>query len=103
MQPCAARSGALQVGVFQVEVGGLWGVARVVEREAMTPADVARLPVVDSGNPDVDHALSGVARDWAAQTGALSQVSGALALALGASAVNYLHTDQSVAQGYQGR
>ncbi|MDA8267982.1 MAG: hypothetical protein M0013_06360 [Actinomycetota bacterium] len=103
MQLCTARSGELQVGKLQVEVGALWGLAKVVERESATTADVARLPVVDSGNPEVDNALSGFVRDWAAQTGGLSQVSGALALALGASAVDYLKTDQSVARGYRGR
>jgi len=95
--------GEIQVGKFQVEVGALWGLAKVVERESATTDDVARLPEVASGNPEVDNALSVVVRDWRAQTGALSQVSGALALALGASAVDYLKTDQSVARGYQGR
>ncbi len=91
------------MGDLQVEVGSLWSLARVVERESTTTADVARLPVARSGNPEVDDALPRVVRDWNAQTAAPSQVSGALALALGGSALNYLNTGQSVGRQFRGR
>jgi hypothetical protein len=86
---------------FSVEVAELWGLAEVLNASGRATSEAATLPSIESGNGQVDAALSQLASRWSAQTQALSELVTSLAVAIGAAGVNYAETDQQAAAGFK--
>jgi uncharacterized protein YukE len=84
-----------------VEVADLWGLAQVLNAEGSATSEAASLPSTESGNGQVDAALSQLASRWSAQTSALADLVTSLAVAVGGAAVSYAETDQQMAAGFK--
>jgi hypothetical protein len=91
----------LVTGGFRVEVAELYGLAQVLNGQAQVTAEAAVLPVTETGNDEVDAALSRLAGRWSAQTQALGESVTGVAVAIGAAAIDYAETDQQVAAGFK--
>jgi uncharacterized protein YukE len=86
---------------FSVAVAELMGLAQVLNAQGHATSEAAALPGQESGNGEVDAALSRLTSRWSAQTEALSELVTSLAVAIGAAAVDYAETDQQAAAGFR--
>jgi hypothetical protein len=86
---------------FSVEVAELYGLAQVLNAEGSSTPGATVVPQAESGNAQVDSALSQLIGRWSAQTEALGEVVTSLAVAIGAAAVSYADTDQQTAAGFE--